>query len=168
MTAILGDFLNRASDHIDAAVCDPRVPAPETLPALTRELGRFVAVMIGHLSDMIPPTESATGRQQLPPELRAALDMRITLRKAVHSLRPDTTSASGTGTHQTDVPTWHMSQAATHLTAARDLLHTHFASNPDGVWSHTSPWAAALKSPPVTIALLAHLGKSRARAIGGT
>jgi hypothetical protein len=47
--------------------------------------------------------------------------------------------------------------AADHLTAGRDLLHTHFATDPAGITTASSYWARLVTSGPVTSALLANL-----------
>jgi cell wall assembly regulator SMI1 len=162
-TPVFGDFLGQASDHISAAVSDLPVLADDAQAGVTRELGGLVAVLISHLSDMIPTAEFGHPTPKLTPELRAVLDTRIALRYAAQSLRPPVTADQGISAGDTHPASWHLSSAAAYLAAGRDLLHTHFASSPDGIWSHTSPWAAALKSCPVNTALLAHIGGIAAR-----
>jgi hypothetical protein len=119
-----------------------------------------VRVLTGHLGDMLPAVEfggAATG-PELPESLRAVLETRIALRYAAQALRRDTTAVYGPSPDTAHPASWHLARAGDQLTAARDLMHTHFATTPEGIWRHTSPWAAALKSSPVNIALLAEIG----------
>ena len=53
---------------------------------------------------------------------------------------------------------WHLARAAGQLAAGRDLLHTHFSSDPAGAWTGTSSWARVIYSPPVTDAMLGEIG----------
>ena len=51
----------------------------------------------------------------------------------------------------------HLAAAAALLTAGRDLLRTHFGTDPDG-WPQRRDWAEVITSVPVTRALLAEAG----------
>ena len=160
MTAVFGDFLGRASDHITAAVS-----VQDELPGDVRggamcELSRLTSTMTSYLSDMLPPAEFAPAAtpRGLAPDMRAVLNTRIALRRAAQSLRPGVAAVRGTSTDGTHPVIWHLSSAVTHLVAGRDLLQTHFASNPSGIHGGTSSWAAALRSAQVTTALLARIG----------
>jgi len=53
----------------------------------------------------------------------------------------------------------HLSAAADHLAAARDLLHTHVTTDPAGLRTGSSRWAPAITSEPVTAALHSELAQ---------
>src|ERR1017187_5686469 len=160
MTAVFGDFLGRASDHITAAVS-----VQDELPGDVRggamcELSRLTSTMTSYLSDMLPPAEFAPAAtpRGLAPDMRAVLNTRIALRRAAQSLRPGVAAVRDTSVDRTHPVIWHLTSAATHLVAGRDLLQTHFATSPSGIRGGTSSWAAALRSAQVTTALLARIG----------
>src|ERR1035441_8956427 len=142
MTAVFGDFLGRASDHITAAVS-----VQDELPGDVRggamcELSRLTSTMTSYLSDMLPPAEFAPAGPPLglAPDMRAVLNTRIALRRAAQNLRPGVAAVRGTSTDGTHPVIWHLSSATTHLVAGRDLLQTHFASSPSGIRGGTSSW----------------------------
>ncbi len=62
------------------------------------------------------------------------------------------------GPEPTHSAAWHLARAADQLAAGRDLLYTHFATDPSGGWARTSPWAKVIYSPPVADALLSEIG----------
>jgi hypothetical protein len=157
MTPVFGEFLGQASDHISAAVSIPGPLPDDVRGGVIRELDHLVTTLTGYLSDMLPPAEfaPATAAQSLNPDMRAVLSTRIALRRAAQSLHSSIAAVRVDSTHPA---IWHMSSAAAHLAAGRDLLQTHFASRPSGVRDDTSSWAAALTSRPVTTALLARIG----------
>ena len=160
MTAVFGDFLGRASDHVTAAVSIQDELPGNVRGGAIRELSRLTSTMTSYLSDMLPPAEftPAAIPRGLAPDMRAVLNTRIALRRATQSLRPGVAAVRGTSTDGTHPVIWHLSSAATHLVAGRDLLQTHFASSPSGIRGGTSSWAAALRSAQVTTALLARIG----------
>ena len=67
------------------------------------------------------------------------------------------------GADETHPAAWHLARAAGQLTAGRDLLHTHFSSDPSGAWTRTSSWAKVIYSPPVTDAMLGEIGRLAAK-----
>src|ERR1017187_3541360 len=160
MTAVFGDFLGRASDHITAAVSIQDELPDDVRGGAICELSRLTSTMTSYLSDMLPPAEfaPATTARGLAQDMRAVLNTRIALRRAAQSLRPGVAAVRGTSFDGTHPIIWHLSSAATHLVAGRDLLQTHFTSSPSGIRGGTSSWAAALRSGPVTTALLARVG----------
>jgi hypothetical protein len=160
MTAVFGDFLGRASDHVTAAVSIPDELPDDVLAGIIGELSRLTSTLTGYLGDMLPPAEfaPATAARGLAPDMRAVLNTRIAMRRAAQSLRPGRAAIRSISVDGTHPVIWHLSNAATHLAAGRDLLQTHFASSPSGVRDGTSSWAAALTSGPVTSALLARIG----------
>lgn len=63
----------------------------------------------------------------------------------------------GPGAIRSDSLAGHLAAAVTPLTVARDLLHTHFTTDPDGLRAEHSDWAPVIASAPVNRALLAGL-----------
>jgi len=159
MPPVFGDFLAQASGHIAAAVSiQDELPA-ETLNGAVRSLDRVVTTLARYIGDMPLPDEfdqapSADGPVH---DVRAVLDARIALRRSAQVLR----AAAAAQTHGGDEVhpgAWHLARAADQLIAGRDLLHTHFASDPAGAWTRTSSWARVIYSQPVTDAMLGEIG----------
>src|SRR5260370_34558441 len=85
MTAVLGDFLRPARAHIAAAArCGGALPVPARRGVIT-ELDRLVAAMSRYLDDLSLPDE-LTPASTANPQVRAALDARLALRRAARSL----------------------------------------------------------------------------------
>ena len=63
----------------------------------------------------------------------------------------------GPGAIRSDSLAGRLAAAVTSLTVARDLLHTHFTADPDGLRAERSDWAPVIASAPVNRALLAGL-----------
>lgn len=151
--AVFGDFLVAANDHLEAAVAadDDQV----TWPPVARDLSRLVAVMSRYCDDLAPCDEvEASGRNDLHPWERAAIEVGTALRTAASCLRRCADQAAG---DQVDTVVAqrarHLAAAATGLAAGRDLLHTHLATDPDGLTRDRSEWASAVTSVPVARAL---------------
>ena len=90
---------------------------------------------------------------QITPDLRAPADA---LNAAEHAQLAARAGASlrADGGHPV---VHHLSAAADHLAAGRDLLQTHLT--PAGTGAGSSPWAPVITSPPVTTALIAELAR---------
>ena len=71
----------------------------------------------------------------------------------------------GPGAVRSDSLAWRLAAAVTFLTVARDLLHTHFTTDPDGLRAEHSDWAPVITSAPVNRALLAGLADHIAAAV---
>jgi len=154
MVPVLGDFLTPAREHITAAVAfRGEVPDGAREDAIA-ELGRVVSALARYLGDLPPPHDPGP-RGTCPPAFQeqAAADARVALRRAGRSMRQRAAS-----TQDAHPVVRHLSAAAGHLTAGRDLLHTHFtAGGRPGTRPENSYWAPAITSAPVTSALLSEL-----------
>jgi len=154
--AVFGDFLAAASEHLEAAVTlgEEDLTRP---PAVAEELSRLVAVMSRYCDDLAPCDQvEASGRDDLHPWERAAIDAAGALRIASGCVRRASGQATADQVSGTAVPqrAQHLAAAAAVLAAGRDLLHTHLAADPDGLTRARSEWASAVTSVPVTRALV--------------
>jgi hypothetical protein len=158
--AVFGDFLAAGREHLEATVAarENEVTWPS---AIAQELSRLVAVMSRYCGDLAPYDQvEASGRDDLHPWERAAIDAGAALRIVAGCLRraavePVGDLVSGTAPHRAR----HLEAAATELAAGRDLLHTHLATDPDGLTLERSEWAYAVTSVPVTRALANEVGQ---------
>ena len=158
--AVFGDFLAAARERLEAtvAVREKEVTWPS---AMAQELSRLVAVMSRYCDDLAPCDQvEASGRGDLHPWERAAIDVGAALRVAAGCLRraavePVGDLVSGTAPQRAR----HLEAAATELAAGRDLLQTHLATDPDGLTLERSEWAYAVTSVPVTRALANEVGQ---------
>ena len=158
VTPVFGEFWRPAGEHITAAVsCPGEVPA-DARCAVIRELGRLAGTLARYVGDLVLPDEFDPALSEpLIPEVQAAADARLALRWAAGSLRPDAITTEGASTGDGHPVVSHLSAAADLLAAGRDLLQTHFASDPSGARIRNSYWAPVITSWPVTAALLADL-----------
>ena len=158
--AIFGDFLAAAQEHLEAAVA---VRADEvTWPSpIAQGISRLVAVMSRYCDDLAPCDEvEASGRDDLHPWERAAIDAGAALRIAAGCLRRAAVQAAGDLASGMAPPrARQLEAAATELAAGRDLLHTHLATDPDGQMLERSEWASVVTSAPVTRALAEEIGQ---------
>ena len=159
MPPVFGDFLAQASGHIAAAVSIREDLSAQALDGVVRSLERLVTTLARYLGDIPLP-----GEFDQPPagggpggDVRAALDARIALRRSAQVLRA-AAAAQDHGGGEVHPAAWHLARAADQLAAGRDLLHTHFSSDPAGAWTGTSSWARVIYSPPVTDAMLGEIG----------
>lgn len=167
MRPVFGDFLARAHDDIAAAMSIPGELPDDAKAGVIRELDRLVTTLARYCGDMPlpgefddPPTGHNPGSGG-----REALEARIALRRSaqvLHSAAASTTGDISTG--ETHPATRHLADAATELAAGRDLLHTHFSTDPaTSARNRVSAWAKAIHTPPVTDALLSDVGSMAAR-----
>ena len=158
MTAVFGDFLRPAGEHITAAVSiQDQLPAEATY-GIVRQFGRLLSTLARYLGDLPGPDEfEAAMAQSLSPEAQTALDARIALRRGVQSMRHAMNSLGDVAIDDSHPAVQHLSAAADFLAAGRDLLQTHFADGPRGAREDRSYWAPVITSPPVTAALLGEL-----------
>jgi len=158
--AVFGDFLAAASEQMEGAVT-VREEEATGLPAVAEELSRLVAVMSRYCDDLAPCDEvEASGRNDLHPWERAAVDVAAALHIAAGCVRRATDEAaadqvSGTVSRRAR----HLAAAAAELAAGRDLLHTHLATDPDGLTRERSEWASAVTSVSVTRALVNEMAR---------
>ncbi len=158
--AVFGDFLAAAREHLEAAVT-VREDAVTWPSAIAQELSRLVAVMSRYCGDLAPCDQvEASGRDDLHPWERAAIDAGAALRITAGCLRRAAVEAvgdlvSGTAPQRAR----QLEAAAIELAAGRDLLHTHLAADPDGLTVERSEWACTVTSVPVTRALANEVGQ---------
>jgi hypothetical protein len=161
MPPVFGDFLAQALGHVTAAVAIPDELPDAAKCGVIRELDRLVTTLARYLGDMPLPGEF---HPRLPEDnaasgTRAALDARIALRRSAQVLHSAAAQRSEIRADTTHPAPWHLARAADQLAAGRDLLHTHFSSNPSiGAQTRASPWAKVIGSQPVTDALLGEIG----------
>ena len=153
MSAVLGDFLAAASEHVEAAVIVGDGQLTQ-LPDVVRDLHRLVGVMSHYLDDLAPCDEvEASNWAGLHAWEHAVIDAHAAMRAATACLRR---SAAESGAQAGSTASWrarHLAAAAANLAAGRDLLHTHRAPDPDGLIQDRSEWAPVITSLPVTRAL---------------
>jgi hypothetical protein len=155
MTAVFGDFVRPAGEHIAAAVSIQRELTAEATFGVIGHFCRLLSTFVRYL-DGLPVAdefEAAMG-QALSPEAQTVLDARIALRRGAQSLRHAMTTLETAVIDDDHPAAQHLSAAADLLTAGRDLLETHFATGPIGAREDRSYWAPVITSPPVTAALL--------------
>src|SRR5712692_8670669 len=155
MTATFGDFLRPGGQHIAAAVAVRGDLTDDVRCVAVRELGRLVTALASYFDDLpVPDDLDPAGQRPPSPDTRAVTDARIALRRAARSLRHRTTI-----TEDAHPVVRHLSAAADHLAAGRDLLQTHFTTGPSGSRTGSSYWAPTVTSGPVIAALLSELAE---------
>jgi hypothetical protein len=158
MTAVLGDFLRPAGDHIAAAVSIQQELTAEATFGVIGQFGRLLSTFVGYLADLPVPDEFDAAMGEAPgPEAHTVLDARIALRRGAQSLRHAMNMPGSAVIDDAHPAAQHLSAAAAFLAAGRDLLQTHFASGPAGAREGRSYWAPVITSQPVTAALLGEL-----------
>src|SRR5258708_6838565 len=156
MRPVLGEFLRQAGAHITAAAYfGGELPIPAKRGAVT-ELDRFVATMARYLDGLALP-DDFTSVSLASPEVRAALDARLAVRRAASSLHAAATAVQDAAADNAHPAVGHLSSANGYLAAGRDLLQTHFTTGPAGAPVGNSHWATLIPSRSVTSALLAEL-----------
>jgi hypothetical protein len=153
MTAppVLGDFLGPAAEHIAAPAAFRSELPYDAQRGVIRQLDRLVATMGRLLADLPDDPGSWPG-----PERDAGTRIttaKLALGRAAQNLRPaGAAAAADTSADRTHPAIGHLSAAADHLAAGRDLLNTHFTADPDGARTTASYWAPVITSGPVTAA----------------
>jgi hypothetical protein len=152
---VFGEFRQLAGDHITAAVSyRGELPHIAHLGAV-RHLDRLITTLGHYLADLPAQPHRPYGPEQGgSPGATAAL---VALDRAKQSWRPAATAAGDAGTGHDHPAVTHLSAAADHLAAGRDLLHTHFVTDPAGISVASSYWAPHVTCGPVTAALLAEV-----------
>lgn len=155
----LGDLLGRGRGHLDAVVgLAGNAQRSESVVVAARLMGQLALGLSRYLDDIAPYSvaEAITGTH-LKRAARAAVDAREAMQIAAESLH------AGDGEHDVspagapDSLVGHLAAAAALLTASRDLLGTHFRTDPSG-WPQRRGWAEVITSVPVTRAVLAEAG----------
>jgi len=154
-TPALGEFLQPAAGHLNAAVSSPSDLPDEARDAAIQELGRVVTALARYLRDLPLPDEFDPALDpMLKPAARAGAEARQALQWAAASLLPDPGRPPGDAGSDAPHPVVrHLAAAADLLAAGADLLHTHF-TGPPAAHTARSYWAPVILSWPVTSALL--------------
>jgi hypothetical protein len=151
--ALAGDFLGPAGEHIAAAVSFRSELPYNAQRVAIRHLDRLVTTVRRYLADLWDDPSAGRERYAGTPVISA----RLALGRAAHNLHPAAAAAADTSAHDTHLATGHLSAAADHLAAGRDLLNSHFTTGTDGTRTATSYWAPVITAGPVTSALLGEL-----------
>jgi len=160
MSAVtLGDLLSRARGHLDASVALAGTPQhSESVIAAARLTGQLARVLSHYLNDIAPySADEAITRTDLERAARAAVDARQALQMAADGLRAGEADHGIPANEPAGSLAGHLAAAVTLLAAGRDLLRTHFSTDPGG-WPQRRDWAEVITSVPVTRALLAEAG----------
>ena len=167
MTAVLGDFLGPAREHIARATSGrDDQPAAEPGP-VAAELGGVIAALGRFLGDVALPDEARPQAMENASPYATART-RQALRRSALILRqaaeaPGAASPPGAGWAAAHPAAVHLAAAASQLAAGHDLLLDRRATGPPGPRTSAAAlagrfyWAAVAVSPPVTAALLAEI-----------
>ena len=150
MTAVtFGDLLFTAAGHLEAAEARWQDQAADPQSAV-RQLRRVIDVMTRYAVDVTSPDHAGAGDPADPAWwLRAATEIGQALRRASQALGR---AAGGPGGQDAAEfpPGLPLADAATALLAARDLLSTHLAGDPDGTRLALTEWGPVITSAAVT------------------
>ncbi len=150
-----GELLGPARAHLDAATGSGGELGGDSVMAAARVMSRIAGALSRYLADIAPyGVAEAIIRTGLDEQAWAALDAREALRMAAGSLRPRGGSPCDFVVGAPGPLVVRLEAASASLTAARDLLRTHFGTDADGQWVERSDWAAVITSEPVTRAVL--------------
>ncbi|HEY5361483.1 MAG TPA: hypothetical protein VIJ82_27985 [Streptosporangiaceae bacterium] len=156
MTAVLGDFLGPASEHLAAAVSfGDDLPYPAACGAI-RELSRVISAMARYLGDLALP-DGADQARPADTWLRMATATRLALRRSALRLQSAAGAVSRVPADETHPVVAHLSAAADQLAVSRDLLQGRLQPGRPAAPDGHAYWAAVASSPPVTAALLAEI-----------
>jgi hypothetical protein len=157
VTPVFGEFLGPAGEHIAAAVSfRGELPYSEQC-GVVRQLDRLVATLARYLADLPLPDALDPAREPERDAGTRAAPARLALDRAARNLGPAAAGAADASASDSHRVVGHLSAAADHLAAGRDLLHTHFAGGPAGLRTPRSYWAPVITSEAVTVALLSEL-----------
>jgi hypothetical protein len=160
-TPVFGDFWDRAARLLRPPGQPGPPPGPQQVLELAAAMRSLAATVGRYLDDARIDTGVARGN---PDAWNQAL---ATGRRAVRSaaaaldcgrcasLWPEL--RDGPGPIRSDSMAGRIAAAVTPLAVARDLLHTHFTTDPDGLRAEHSDWAPVIASAPVNRAVLAGL-----------
>lgn len=159
--ARFGDFLAAAHRHLDPASTEHGpAGAHGGADEAARSLYRTVTVMGRHLHDLGPAFADITAETQpeLGPWPQALAHARKALANSARILRPDPLAPPRAPRRAASQFARRLDGVTFSLTAARDLLQTHFTVDPDRARRDGSEWAAVIASPAATRAQLAEFG----------
>ena len=153
--ATFGELIGQARGHLKMAAELPDITRGESAIEATLVAGRMARTLSRYLADIAPyGMAEAVIDRRLDESMRAAVDAREALRMAAMRLR---VGVGDVGSPEGEAPgplPVHLSAAAVALSAARDLLQTHFTSDPAGWRSPRSDFSAVITSVPVGRAIL--------------
>src|ERR1019366_6686218 len=154
---LFGEFLAAASEHIDAAVSFPGELPDRARPAAIWQPGRVISALARCAADVTPADDfDPAGPPPTAHEQAAAAPRLALLNAAEHAQLAARAGATGRADGGHPV-VHHLSAAADHLAAGRDLLQTHLTAAGTGAGS--PPWAPVITSPPAPPALIAELAR---------
>jgi hypothetical protein len=156
-TPTAGQFLTATSIALQQARdLTPHMRAATTdTAAAAHALAQVIKALIRSLELAAPGDNLTAGcdARHMRGWPKAALQAREALAKALRTLPAEQRAPSPSG------PARYLTEAARSLTAAQDLLHTHFAPGPTpGSRTPASEWAPVISSEAVTRALAARAG----------
>jgi hypothetical protein len=150
MTAVLGDFLTPASEHIARAV-SWRDDLPGTAAGgIVRELSRVIMALGNFMGNLTLPDSADQARPQ-DASPQAVTATRLALRRSALTLRQHAAPADGTAAGDPHPAAASLSAAADCLMASRDLLQARLAPGPyheAAVLAGQFYLAAVAASPP--------------------
>jgi hypothetical protein len=160
-TPVFGDFWDRAAGLLRPPGQPDRPPGPQQLTELAVAIRGLVGIVGRYLDDARIDAGVARGNPDVWNQ--ALAQGRRAVRSAAAVLGCERCAAlwpqlsDGPGVIRSDSLAGRLAAAMTSLTVARDLLHTHFTADPDGLRAERSDWAPVIASAPVNRALLAGL-----------
>jgi hypothetical protein len=160
-TPVFGDFWDRAAWLLRPPGQPDRPPGPQQLAELAVAIRGLAGTVGRYLDDVRIDMGVARGNPDVWNQ--ALAQGRRAVRSAAAVLGCERCAAvwpqlrDGPGVIRSDSLAGRLAAAMTSLTVARDLLHTHFAADPDGLRAERSDWAPVIASAPVNRALLAGL-----------
>ena len=153
-----GDFITAARGHVGAAVAGHRADrSGEHVQEVSDSLLHVITVMDRYLQDItaVPGGMPSGATPPMTAWGQARLTAREALSHAARHLHAWRTRAPGVAARSELAR--QLDSAAAALTAGRDLLNTHLASDPRGARQFRSEWGLVVCSPPAERALLAEL-----------
>lgn len=160
--ATFGDFLRLAHRGLDpGGHPDGTATAGENLEEIIRALARLVTVMRCYTRDLTATLPEITPRAQpvLSPCADACTQAHEALATVARFLALRDPVPRPTAITQPSAQARRLERAAASLRMGRDLLHTHFSVDTEGVRRPRSEWAPAITSEPVTRALLTEIAR---------
>jgi hypothetical protein len=160
-TPVFGDFWDRAARLLRPPGQPGPPPGPQQVPELAAAMRGLAATIGRYLDDARIDTGVARGNPDIWNQALAT--GRRAVRSAAAALDCGRCASAwpelrdGPGPIRSDSLAGRLAAAVTPLTVARDLLHTHFTTDPDGLRAEHSDWAPVIASAPVNRALLAGL-----------
>lgn len=160
--AVLGELLGLAEAHLRTAAVPAAGQGPDQVAAALDQAARVARALSRYLDDIVAGNQAEVLLTLQPGTLlHSAAHARLALRRAAGSFRT-AAQAAGSPRMPDGGPAAELAQAAGCLTAGRDLLASHIATDDEGIRSATSWWSAAVTSVPVSGALLDHIaGQAR-------